>query len=67
MQPAWFLAGQVLHMIMLSVNNYILLLLRTVFTLISFPGDDFHISDSLTVRYCTISYCIVCIYENYIE
>ena len=30
-------------------------------------GDDFHISDSLTVRSCTISYCIVCNYVNYIE
>ena len=29
--------------------------------------DDFHISDSLTVRSCTISYCIVCNYVNYIE
>ena len=30
-------------------------------------GDDFHISDSITVRSCTISYCIVCNYVNYIE
>ena len=30
-------------------------------------GDDFHISDSLTVRSCTISHCIVCNYVNYIE